>query len=220
VTTLSPPAPAEPDAPRREARWLVAAAVLAAVVVTLVLVFGIVRPPQLAALDDPGFDEAVALVTWDDEPCLVVVGADGSSSVVRCDDQLGDLIAWTDEGIVLESWGASGPSLVTVDATTGETIARGAGDADGMWPEPDIDAAWVEDGRLVVRDGSTELWSVAASGSYEVTAGWTSPDGRWVALQDSADRLLLVPADGSREPVVWAEAVETYTPLVWRGGSP
>jgi hypothetical protein len=219
VTALLSPSPVEPEDPPRDARWLVAAAVLAAVVVGLVLAFGVVRPPALERLADPDFDGAVAVVTWDREPCLLVVGPDGASSEVRCDDQLGELVAWTDEGIVLQTWHGAGPELETVDASTGETIAREAGDDDELWPEQDIEPAWVEDGRLVVRDGSTELWSVAASGGYEVTAGWTSPDGRWVALQDTADRLLLVPADGSRDPVVWAGDLDPYSPIVWRGGT-
>jgi hypothetical protein len=218
VTTLLSPSPAEPEVPRRDARWLVAAAVLATVVVGLVLVFGVVRPPALEALTDPDFDGAVAVVTWDREPCLRVVGPDGGVSEVRCDGELGELVAWTEEGIVLRTWRGAGPELETVDARTGETIARrDDGDDASAWPEPDVDAARVEDGRLLVRDGSTELWSVAARGGYEVLAGWTSPDGRWVALQDAADRLLLVPADGSAAPVVWAEDIEGHSPIVWRG---
>jgi hypothetical protein len=134
TTTLRPPPAPGPDASRRDARWLVAAAVLVVAVVGSVLAFGVVRPPPLAPLD-----------------------------------------------------------------------------------APDFDGARVEGGRLVVRDGGTVLWSVAARGSYEVAAGWTSPDGRWVALQDTADRLLLVPADGSRDPVVWAEDLDPFVPIVWRG---
>lgn len=220
TTPSSPPAPVERPGPRRDARWLVAAAALAAVVVALVLTLGVVRPPALDALDDPSFDGAVALVTWDRGPCLVVVGPDGESSEIRCDDDLGEVVAWTDEGIVLRTWGGSSPSLVTVDADTGETVTRRTGGDEVRWPEPDVDPARVEEGHLIVRDGDTELWSVPARGSYEVTAGWTSPDGRWVALQDAADRLLLVPAEGSGAPVVWAENVDPYTPVVWRGGGP
>jgi hypothetical protein len=217
VTTLLSPSHAEPEVPRRDARWLIAAAVLAVAVVGLVLAFGVVRPPALEPLTDPGFDGAVALVTWDREACLVVVGPDGASSQVRCDDDLGELVAWTDEGIVLRTWRGAGPELETVDATTGETVARREDTDELGWPDPDVDGARVVDGRLVVRDGGTELWSVAARGSYEVVGGWTSPDERWVALRDTADRLLLVPADGSSDPVVWADDLDPYAPLVWRG---
>jgi hypothetical protein len=218
TTTLRPPPAPGPDASRRDARWLVVAAVLVVAVVGSVLAFGVVRPPPLAPLDAPDFDGAVAFVSWDREACLVVVGPDGASSELRCGGVIGELVAWTDEGIVLRTWHGAGPGLETVDATTGETVTRREDTEELGRPAPDVDAARVERGRLVVRDGGTVLWSVAARGSYEVAAGWTSPDGRWVALQDTADRLLLVPADGSRDPVVWAEDLDPFVPIVWRGG--
>jgi hypothetical protein len=214
-------APSPPST--RDPRWFLAAALLAVIVVALVLILGVVRPPPLAALDEPSFDGAVAYVAWDREPCLHVLAADGARSEVRCDPQLGELLAWPETGIVLRSWRGDRPQLETVDPQTGTVVDRvdaAEPEGDGWWPVSDLGPAGPDrDGRLEVRYRGTAVWSVEAHGDYEVTAGWGSPDGRWVALQDSADRLLLVPADGSAAPAVWAEDVEGYSPLVWRGDS-
>jgi hypothetical protein len=67
-------------------------------------------------------------------------------------------------------------------------------------------------------DDGTVLWRTAAHDSYRISGGWPSPDGQFVTLLDDAERLLIVPADGSQEPRIWAEDVDGWYQLVWQGG--
>ncbi|MEX1176937.1 MAG: hypothetical protein WEB09_00615 [Nitriliruptor sp.] len=205
---------------RRSAALLVAAGVVATAVVAAVLAFGVVQPPQLDPLEDPSFDGAVAYLSWRDEPCVTTVAPDGAQDEVWC-DRGGELVAWTDAGLVVRSWEPDG-TLLRIDPATGDELGGPDLEAIGdrhTSPRPDVvgPAAAGRDGELEVRLDGRTLWSVEADERYEVTGGWRSPDGAWVALLDSADRLLLVPADGSAPPVVWSEDVEPHVDLVWRG---
>jgi hypothetical protein len=200
---------------------LVAAAVVVVLVVGLVLLFGVVRPPVLAPLTDPRFDGAVAFTEWDREACVTVLEADGTREQVWCDEFGGELVAWAEEGLVVRTWPGDREELVTIDPASGEVLGSVGGHADeGYWREPEVRPGRARDGRLEVRHDGVVLWSTEADDRYEVTAGWLSPDGAWVALQDSAERLLVVPTDGSAPPSVWADDVEPYATLVWRGTPP
>jgi hypothetical protein len=216
--TPPPPPPTSEDAPRRPI-VLVAAAVVAVLTVVVVLVFGVVRPPELATFDDPAFDGAMAVATWEDDWCVQVVDGDGARELT-CDRDGGELVAWTGDGIEVLRWLHDREELVTLDPATGDAVARrdvsdDPGD-ESWWVEPDIDTVTVRDGTLEVELDGEVLWRVETRDPYEVTSGWVGPDGDWVVLQDSADRLLLVPADGSAPPAVLAEDVSAYATLVWR----
>ncbi|MEX0835839.1 MAG: hypothetical protein WD010_07090 [Nitriliruptor sp.] len=107
---------------------------------------------------------------------------------------------------------------MTIDPDSGEVVHRSDADgADFLDPHRGHDLAEVRDGgQLEVRVDGQVLWTTDADERYSIHGTWPSPDGAWVALQDSADRLLLVPADGSAEPVVWTEDVDGYATIVWR----
>lgn len=219
VRTASPSPASGPDGRPRQPLALVAAAVVAAATVAGVLLFGVVHPPELATFDDPGFGGALAVAAWDERWCITVVDRDGAREL-RCDEEGDDLVAWSDEGIEVLRWLPHGEQRVTFDPATGEEVARedvSERASDGTWwPEADLGPVAPHDGTLEVRVDGEVVWRVEARDPYEVTAGWVSPDGAWVALQDSAERLLLVPADGSAPPAVAAEDVPAYATLVWR----
>ena len=211
MTTQAAPRVTQPAA-------LVAAGVVATLVVALVLVFGVVRPPAVAPLDDPSFTGSVAFLDWRDESCIVVVRSDGAQEEVHCGDLGGELVGWSDAGLHLRRWGASDRELVTVDPDTGAVEQRrdasGVGSTDPHGGRDRLETR--HDDQLEVRVNGRVVWTVEADDRYEVRAAWPSPDGDRVVLQDSADRLLLVPADGSAPPVLWTEDVEPYATIVWR----
>jgi hypothetical protein len=214
---------------RRQPLALVLAALVAVVVVALVLVLGVARPPQLPTVaDDPQVTAPARLAThgWEDgESCVTVVEVDGRTSRPWCSDGGAELIGWSDRGLVLWSYGATGRFEWIVDPADGEVVAtepvHEAGYRDP--PAPMVSDAHTagRDGQLEVRsDDGTLLWRTDAPDSYRVTGGWPSPDGRWVALIDNADRLLLVPADGSMEPRIWATGVGGRYEVAWEGATP
>lgn len=242
MTAASAPPPPPPDGREtvgtrpsgRSTALLVAAALLVVVVVGAVIAFGVERPPPVAPLSDDAPFVPTASLAWsewnDGEQCLRVGEPDGEIRELRCDERGQDLVGWNDDGILLRAWSDGEEQLVAIDPTTGErtsTDAR-AGDVHEPGARP-----WTErdDGQLVVTlDGPSvtgddpatgdEVWRVDAPASYEVLQSVVSPDGRQVALTDSADRLLVVPADGSHAPRHWSDDVEGYANLVWEGTEP
>lgn len=219
---MSAPERARPQQ-RRSAVLLAVAAVLVVGVVGLVLVFGIAHPPALEDLSDhptPALDAAVAWAEWtSDGNCLHVARPEGEVEALRCERDGGEVAAWTDDGILLRSWEASGEQMIVIDAATGDVIDRrrvGAGVAQHL---PEGVRSEHRDGRLVVTPerGGGVIWEVDAPENYTVTSSAVSPDGRWVAMVDSAERLLVVPADGSAPPRIWAEDVPSWLQLVWEG---
>lgn len=226
-TSASPTGDGEGTADRQPL-GLAIAAVVVVTVVGLVLTFGVVRPPQLSTVhDDPPVAAPARLAThgWDDgEHCLTVIDVDGSTARPWCSDGGAELVGWSDRGLVLRSYGASDRFERVIDPEDGEVVATdpvvdvGYRDA----PAPVVTgSATPGDGELEVRsEDGTLLWRTDAPDSYRVTGGWLSPDGRWVALVDNADRLLLVPADGSSPPRVWATGIGGRYELVWEGATP
>lgn len=209
----------------RQPYALVAAAVVAIVVVGLVLTVGVARPPTLATIaEDPAVTPpgAVALYGWTDgESCLTVVTPDGSTDRPWCSQEGADLVGWTDRGVVLQTYGAGDEVELVIDPDDGEVVASRA--ATGEYRSDGQASAVVSSrsrggGDLEVRlhDG-TVLWRTEAPDTYRIGAGWHSPDGRSVALLDNAERLLIVPADGSQEPRIWAEDVSAWYQLAWQG---
>jgi len=213
---------------RRTVGYLVAGAALIALVAGLVLAFGVMRPPPLDSIAERGVTPpgSVALLQWDGEGgCLAihVIRPDGTSRASDCDSSLTAIVGWTVDGVMVTAWLDNGQELRTYDPRTlkmvsSRAISEGktAGAGDGIGTETS------SNGTMTIYWGADYhvLWRVDAPSNYRVESGTPSPDGRWFALMDSAGRLLLVPADGSASPTVWAEGVggnSSWPGPVWEG---
>jgi hypothetical protein len=224
TTTLTPTTPERPQAtgPDRSVTLLVVAGVLVLVVVGAVLLFGIQRPPTVASLAEdpaPAPSAAVAYLTQQgSQGCVRVALPDGTTAGPWCDRMGGELVGWDEQGILLRRWDGA-ETVRVIDPETGEVVGRAR---DRAWQEPyDHQAVWTEhrDGELIVRleADDTELWRVTAPEPYQITTSARSADGDWIALVDSADRLLVVPADGSAPPREWTRDVASWQWPVWEG---
>jgi hypothetical protein len=201
---------------------LLAAAAVVVVTVGLVLLFGLARPPELTSLaedPEPGLP-SVAWVHWDRESCLTVATAEGEMREVTCGLRGEEVLGWEAEGIALVVWGPN-EQLELVDPVTGEVQDVRALERQVL---EDLErgrdggvATRQHDGVLTVRLDGTVLWEVDAPEAYWLNPGSVSPDGRYVAAFDSADRLLLLDATGERAPRVWLEDVEGWQAPVWEG---
>lgn len=230
-TPPSPPSPVLPsrrsDPGSRSLPALLAAAVLVVAVIVLVLVFGIARPPELATVEEvpaPSPEASIVWSQWDDgDTCIHTVDPQGARSEIGCGYEGQELVAWNEEGIVVLVWGPPREAAEIIDPDTGEIVGRtDVGDPE-EWLEPDGGAVRSRhrDGTLTVtlRDSGVVLWQVEAPENYGVNDGVLSPDGRWVVLVDRSERLLLVPADGSSQPRVWAEVEDSWVRPVWEGSA-
>ena len=225
--TLQPSRPQEPaTAANRSIPILLAAAGLVVGVVAAVLLFGIARPPALASLSDrpdPAPSAGVAWSTWrDGGSCIEVAQPDGSVAEVRCEPQDGELVGWVDGGpLLLARYGGGAPRVLEIDPDTGEVLGTRPEEPEESFREGrfgDLAVASYRDrGDLVVVMDGTELWRVDAPDAYDIRGSAMSPDGRFVALTDTADRLLVLEADGSTPPRVWAEDVPSWNQLIWEG---
>lgn len=215
--------PREPeDETARRPALLVAAAVVSILVVGLVLIFGVERPPSLTSLVDepaPAPPAQVALLSWaDGRDCVTIAEVDGTTRQPWCDDTGGDLVGWDDRGLVLHTYEGPSDVEVIVDPVDGDVITTRTVPTDGLFEDDAVVTSHrPSSGQLEVRlvDGSV-LWSTPAPPSYDIREAHRSPDGDAVAMVDAAGRLLLVPTDGSAPPRVWADDVDQWSTLVWR----
>lgn len=224
------------SAPRRSVPLLIAAGALIVVVVGVVLLVGVERPPAFESLAADPELRVPASIAWIDhdsgDPCLQVAEPDGSVREVTCGLD-GRVVAWTADGILVEDWTRGTDQLTAVDPVTGSSSTVPGTDPwrdleDGVGDPSVPPAPWVDrdDGRITVRlpEGPADdhldapvLWAGEAPRSYDIVTAVPAPDGSVVALGDNAGRLLVVPADGSSPPRVWTEQVPRYTEYVWQG---
>ncbi len=207
---------------------LVAAGAIALITLGLVLRFGLVGPPELAAVDEATRPAAeLAILTYRDRDrgqCLDVVGIDGEVREVRCTlDGAGPLLGWDERGILVIRYGTLGERVEVVDPATGEVITTEPFEpsmvGDDRWGSAvDVERSG---GTLTVRaPDRAVLWQVAAPDNYWINASARDARTGAIALLDSAGRLLLLTV-GATEPVVWVEDLDiTYGELVWQGTGP
>ncbi|MFA9446507.1 hypothetical protein [Egicoccus sp. AB-alg6-2] len=208
----------------RSRRLLLLAASVVVVTVALVLVFGVQRPPALERVADvpsPTPPTEVAWTAWKDTgTCVHVARPDGGVDEPWCGTGSVEIDGFAEDAVVVRRWDG-GRRLVRVDLVTGAATETADDEDHDPLPAGERDAIEVErlDGQLVVRNGASgrELWRTRAPESYAIQASVRSPDGDWLLLVDTARRLLVVPADGSVAPRVWAEDVPAWRAPVWRG---
>ena len=201
---------------------LVAAAVVVIAVVAAVLVFGVQSPPQvpsLGATQQPSPQAAVAWLAHDGaETCVRIAWPDGSETRPWCDDAGGEVVGWGTAGISVSDYSGPAARRLVIDPRTGEVLeVRVDPSFRPHTPSDSTVGTYREGGEQVVMLEDRELWRVEAPETYDVRSSSVSPDGRWVAMVDEAERLLVVPSDGSAPPQLWAGEVSTWGPLVWQG---
>ncbi len=215
---------AEP-AERRVTWLLVAAAVVTIATLGVVLRFGLVIPPELAASDGATAPEnALAVLSYRDSErgqCLDVIDPDGEVRELRCQlDGIGPLLGWDERGILVLRSTSFGERLEILDPLDGRVIERTAIDMDEFAGGLFATAVDVErsGGTLTIRDEDlTVLWSVSAPDSYRISASVRHPSTRDIAMLDTAGRMLVL-RPGDTEPRVWAEGLyRSYGEFVWQG---
>lgn len=204
---------------------LAAAAVIVATVV-VVLVFGVNRPPALEPLaagpDTPS--EGLVRITWRaDSACLEVFTVAEGRTELTCDLDGGEILGWKDDVIALRTWSQVGEELLLI-GEDGEVRSRrliGPEESQRLPVSPYAGARTTHrDGRLTVTVAATGTvaWEVEAASNYRVEVNALSADGRWLAMVDTASRLLVVAADGSAPPRVWVEGLGSpWDAIVWEG---
>lgn len=209
---------------RRRLVSIVGAVVVAVGVAVTVLIAGMPRTPALLTLTedpDPAPDDGIVFLRDDgDESCVVVV-RDGRERLGDCVDDHPRL-AVDAHGEVTLRRRLDGVEVVSdVDPETGELGDRRAaqpGDRDGgptAGDESDAGHRAFTERRhdvlvvAVAEPGGDihDLAEVRADEDYHLRDPAWSPDGRWLVLVDSSDRLLLVDAEGDAPVRVLAEDV-------------
>jgi len=217
--------------------------VLAAVLV-VILVFGVIPFPEYASLadqPDPAIRGTIAFVQGDDPPCAMTIPAGGGPATeVGCGWEMGgEGLAWTADGLLVTLDFTGNPAqYVLIDPATGEIVERIDTDVNG--PEPLFerpDLARFDDSTLIVgsapmltrdrtdngaviwisRQGAprTVLLEVDGPRNYRFRTAIWSPDGNWVLVSDSLDRLLIVRATGDPTPRILVEDVQPWNRSAW-----
>ena len=210
---------------RRTALWVAVALVVLAVGV--VVAFGITpypSPPAVAERPDPQVSARLAFVRFGARaPCLHVVDGRGDERELGCDERYSGDLRWVDDRHVAVRSYTDGARHV-VDVETAEVTVDAQVATETLQPEPLAQATsadgheartgagagsvWVD---VVAPDGAvTRVVEFDAPDGYDLYDARWSADGRWVAVLDSAQRVLVVDAAG-RVPVrLWASDVGQF----------
>lgn len=204
-------------------------------VTLLVALFGIVPFPEVGRVDDPATEPLpgrLAYTTWEtgEGQCVHVVDGRGNDEQLGCGGPyVGETLGWTEDGYLtlgvereLGGW-----SEQLIDPVTGAVVEEREAEArplpipertlwhDGPTSELDGRTARVDsrggEVRVTVTDpaGRVEvLWASEAPQTYRMDGIRWSPDGEWLLLRDSLDRLLVLDAAGGSAPRVWVEEIE------------
>ena len=230
---------------KRSTLGIIASVVVLAVVLVVVLVFGVIPYPDFASLSaqpDPSIPGTIAFMQGDDPPCAMTIPASGGPAFeVGCGWEMGgDGLAWTVDGmlVTLDFRGPT-PDYVVLDPATGAVIERLPADVDSPEPlfeRPDLathdgmtvmagSSAMLSRDRAdkgaviwVSREGDaapTVLLEVDGPRDYRFQWATWSPDGNWVLVSDSLDRLLIVSATGDPTPRILVEDVQSWSRPSW-----
>ena len=212
------PSPTRPD---RSLPLLLAAAGLVVAIVAAVLVFGVARPPALEPLTDHLADAPSEPLAWsgwrDGDHCLDVAWPEGTATQPFCDESTSELLGWIDDDTVLLAGWEPDSRAIEVDVRDGTIVGNRPRppSSDDRSDRRSLTVTTEGDRLLVLGEDGTELWRVPAPTTYTVEWSTVAPDGRHAAFGDSAERLLVVPTDGSAPPRVWAEDVGGWPEAAW-----
>ena len=207
---------------REQKLWLLGAGSVVAVVLAVVLIFGLSFAPEFASLyeeDGPTIEGTVAYMQYEHDDCVNVLDvATGEAIEPYCDDWLW-LEGW-DEGGNLQvlRGGDHFEELLTLDPDTGAVLGSGEfrPDEDARPEQP-----WAEAARRIrvssheghatlsyrSEDAETILIDVDGSRDYAFGEYGVTADEKYAWACDSEHRLLVVALDGTTGPWIVAEDV-------------
>src|SRR5665811_910509 len=169
---------------------------------------------------------------------MTIPAGGGPATEVGCSWEMGgEGLAWTADGLLVTlDFTGSPAQYVLIDPASGEIVDRIDTALNG--PEPlfkrpnatRLDGAVVTVGAMYTADRSNNgavIW-VSRQGAKAMvllkvdgprdyrfeTAIW-SPDGNWILVSDSLDRLLIVRADGDPTPRILVEDVQPWNRSAW-----
>lgn len=208
-------------AARGRRRAMLFAAGVALAVAAVVWAVGVEPIPDYEALaerPDPSIPGHIAFLRSGERPCVwVVAAAGGEARLLACTDDaetregnwLGGPVAWTREGnVAVQAYGPHGNRVLVFDPDTRRVLERIEAEApllDHADPAggPRADGARI----LVNRSGRTatlgiapvaaspiEIARVTGPPGYGFSDPRWSPDGEWILVRDSNERLLVVQA--------------------------
>ena len=220
----------------------VASVVVVGLVVGLVLLFAL-RPapgyPSLSDQPDPSITGTIAFARWErDGMCISTLpaGGGGEEFEVICDQNIGFgefTTGWTPDGLlIVEEFRPSGELFRLVDPATGDTVERVPFEMTSVTREPlPIDRfSATFDGLTVEVDGTrgdphliifgkdkTERIVLSEEGPGDYWYDWAtwSPDGNWILLNDSEDRLIIVSPTGDPNPRILTDDIDTWMGASW-----
>lgn len=208
--------------PRDAKLWLSAAGCVVAIVLAVVVLFGISSAPKFPSLYEegaPAIEGSLAWVEYGPDDCVHALDvASGRTHEVYCDDWL-HLEGWDAEGHLRIHSGGAYTYVSVIDPATGEVLEWGEfveGDVPPP-PYPRSLRARSDDGqaRLIYDgpSGEATLIDVAGPRDYMFFEYGITTDGDYAWVCDSEDRVLVVAVDGSGGP--WVVAEDVSQP-VWR----
>jgi len=217
----------------RRAAWAIGgAAGVVLAVLTAIVVFGYVPVPEFPRLADgpdasiPG--QVAYVVGEQDRSCIMVVPAGGGQATeVACRRDGFEALGWTADGLIVASVFTDfrpvvgGGTILVYDPATGHEVASLVAGPSGtdrlhqVESERDsqgrrLEVPWTDDRRakaLIVTTSGEETTIVDVEGprDYVFLGAQWSPDGEWIMLVDSRDRLLVLAADATPGPRVLAD---------------
>jgi hypothetical protein len=190
-------------------------AVIGAVIAVIVVAW--IPLPEFAPPSPGTMAGSIAVV--DEDNCIQIIDLGrATTDQIWCEPARGwiDQIIWSGEGIEMTTYLNQRTTRV-LDPDTGELLETRTGN--DVEPPPPAESLVVDrsdSSELGVYDElGDELISLTAPENYWIEVALPSPDGRLVAIADSAGRLAVFARD-DQVPVLVAEDVRPWPYPVWR----